>query len=61
MPLAGSYQQLVAFLRAMENFEHFVTVDRVALRDKDGAASLDVEVSAYFRGSPEAKAKGQGT
>jgi hypothetical protein len=55
MPLAGSYEQLVAFLRRMEAFPRFVTVDRVALRESEGGAGLDVVVSAYYRPDREAK------
>ena len=52
MPLSGSYEQLVAFLRKLERLPHFVTVDRVALREKESAAQLDVELSVYFRAAP---------
>lgn len=52
MPLSGSYDQLVAFLRTLERSPHFVTVDRVALREKEQAAQLDVELSVYFRAAP---------
>jgi Tfp pilus assembly protein PilO len=55
MPLAGSYEQLVAFLRRMEGFPRFVTVDRVALREAEGGAGLDVVVSAYYRPDREGK------
>jgi Tfp pilus assembly protein PilO len=55
MPLAGSYEQLVAFLRRMEGFPRFVTVDRVALRETEGGAGLDVVVSAYYRPDREGK------
>ncbi len=50
LPLDGSYEQLVAFLERVERSKYFLTVDRIALRgDKDGAANLQVELSAYFR------------
>ncbi len=50
LPLEGSYEQLVAFLGRVERSKHFLTVDRIALRgDMDGAANLQVELSAYFR------------
>jgi len=53
MPLSGSYEQLVAFLKKLERFPHFVTVDRVALRERESTAELDVELSVYFRGATE--------
>ena len=49
MPLSGSYEQLVAFLRNMERSPHFVTVDRIALSERDQAGELDVELSIYLR------------
>lgn len=49
MPLSGSYDQLVAFLKKLERSPHFVTVDRLALREKESAAELDVELSVYLR------------
>lgn len=49
MPLSGSYDQLVAFLKKLERSPHFVTVDRLELREKESAAELDVEVSLYLR------------
>jgi Tfp pilus assembly protein PilO len=54
LPVSGSYPQLVGFLETLERFPHFVTVDRVALRDGDrpGAGELDVVVAAYFRAEP---------
>jgi Tfp pilus assembly protein PilO len=55
MPLAGSYEQLVAFLRRMETFPRFVTVDRVALRESEGGAGLDVVISAYYRPDREGR------
>lgn len=53
MPLSGSYERLVGFLRTLERSPHFVTVDRVALREREPAAELDVELSVYFRAAPE--------
>lgn len=53
MPLSGSYDQLVAFLEKLERSPHFVTVDRLALREKESAAELDVELSVYLRASGE--------
>jgi Tfp pilus assembly protein PilO len=49
MPLSGSYEQLVAFLRSLERSPDFVTVDRITLREREGAAQLDVELSVYLR------------
>lgn len=53
MPLTGSYEQLVAFLMKLERSPHFVTVDRLALREKDSAAELDIELSLYLRAGTE--------
>jgi Tfp pilus assembly protein PilO len=52
--LTGGYRQLVEFLRGLEGSKHFVTVDRVTLRERAGgeeasAGALDVQVSAWFR------------
>jgi Tfp pilus assembly protein PilO len=50
LPLEGSYDQLVAFLGRVEKSNHFLTVDRIALSGREeGAANLQVELSAYFR------------
>jgi len=52
LPLAGSYAQLVGFLREIERSPRFLTVDRVAMRaDPGGSAALQVELSAYLRPS----------
>jgi len=52
LPLEGSYSQLVGFLREVERSPRFLTVDSVAMRaDPDGAATLQVELSAYLRPS----------
>lgn len=53
MPVQGSYERLVAFLHAIERSPHFVTVDRISLREREASAELMVEVSAYFRGERE--------
>lgn len=51
MPVAGSYKQLGSFLGALERSPHFLTVDKVALRQKEGnVADLAIVLSAYFRG-----------
>jgi Tfp pilus assembly protein PilO len=52
MPLSGSYEQLMAFLQQLERSSHFLTIDRLGLRERDQGAQLDVEVSLYFRGAP---------
>jgi Tfp pilus assembly protein PilO len=49
MPMSGSYEQLVAFLRRLESFPRFVTVDRLSLRQNEAGAGLDVVVSAYYQ------------
>jgi Tfp pilus assembly protein PilO len=48
MPVSGSYRQLVAFLGKLESSRHFVTIDRVQLREKEGGADLSVVLSAYL-------------
>jgi len=51
MPVAGTYRQLGAFLAALEGSKYFLTVDKVALHQKEGSvADLSIVVSAYFRG-----------
>jgi Tfp pilus assembly protein PilO len=57
LPFTGSYPQLVAFLTRLEAFQHFVTVDQIQLQDTDAGASLDVDVSAYFRSERPAGAE----
>lgn len=50
LPLEGSYEQLVGFLRQVERSPRFLTVDGVAMRaNADGEATLQVEFSAYLR------------
>ncbi len=51
MPVQGSYERLVAFLRSVERSAYFVTVDRISLRERESSAELAVELSAYFRGA----------
>ena len=52
LPLAGSYAQLVGFLREVEASPRFLTVDSVAMRaDQDGGGALQVELSTYLRPS----------
>ena len=60
LPLAGSYEQLVGFLREVERSPRFLTVDRVAMRaDRDGGGTLQVELSTYLRQTAEARKKGR--
>jgi len=51
LPLEGSYDQLVGFLDRVERSKYFLTVDRISLRGggREGTATLQVELSAYFR------------
>jgi Tfp pilus assembly protein PilO len=60
LPLEGSYEQLVGFLREVEASPRFLTVDRVAMRaDRDGGGTLQVELSTYLRQTAEARKKGR--
>lgn len=52
LPLSGSYDQLVGFLREVERSPRFLTVDGVSLRADQGSARLQVEISAYLRVAP---------
>ena len=50
LPLEGSYEQLVGFLRDVDASPRFLTVDRVSMRaESDGGARLQVELSTYLR------------
>jgi Tfp pilus assembly protein PilO len=51
MPLAGSYGQIVAFLRSVEDSPRFLTVDQIQLESGQGSSGqhLNVALSAYFR------------
>jgi len=61
LPLEGSYQQLVGFLREVERSERFLTVDGVSLRGEPGGeANLQVEMSAFMRLEPETPAAERG-
>ncbi len=59
--LTGGYKQLVEFLSRVERSKHFVTVDKVLLRERAGEAdessppegSLAVQLSAWFRAEEE--------
>jgi Tfp pilus assembly protein PilO len=57
LPLEGSYGQLLGFLRATENSERFLTIDRVSMRTQGerGEAALQVELSSYLRVAPGEK------
>jgi Tfp pilus assembly protein PilO len=62
LPLEGSYEQLVGFLREIEASTRFLTVDRVSMRaENDGGARLQVELSTYLRpaGAPEEARRGR--
>jgi Tfp pilus assembly protein PilO len=53
LPLTGSYEQLVGFLREVERSKRFLTVDRISLRgQRGGEAALQVEMSAFMRLEP---------
>jgi Tfp pilus assembly protein PilO len=61
LPLEGSYQQLVGFLREVERSERFLTVDGVSLRGEPGGeANLQVEMSAFMRLEPKTPAAERG-
>ncbi len=50
LPVEGSYDQLVGFLREIEASPRFLTLDSVAMRaDNKGGARLQVQVSTYLR------------
>jgi Tfp pilus assembly protein PilO len=50
LPLEGSYEQLVGFLREVGASARFLTVDRVSMQaQRDGGAKLQVELSTYVR------------
>jgi Tfp pilus assembly protein PilO len=60
LPLEGTYEQLVGFLREVEGSPRFLTVDRVAMRaEKESGASLQVELSTYLRLPPGARKEGR--
>jgi hypothetical protein len=49
--VTGTYRQLGSFLAALEQSPHFLTVDQVSIRQKEGSvADLAIVLSAYFRG-----------
>ncbi len=60
LPLDGSYEQLVGFLREVEASPRFLTVDSVSLRaDREGGARLQVQLSTYLRKAGEAPQEGR--
>ncbi len=60
LPLEGSYEQLVGFLREVEASPRFLTVDRVSMRaENQGGGRLQVELSTYLRTSGEAPGDGR--
>ena len=59
LPLEGSYEQLVEFLRAVETSPRFLTVDSVSMRaETDGGARLQVKLSTYLRRAAGAREEG---
>jgi len=59
LPLEGSYDQLVGFLREIEASPRFLTVDRVSMNTgKEGGARLQVEVGTYLRQAAKAPEEG---
>jgi Tfp pilus assembly protein PilO len=60
LPIAGSYAELVGFLRGVERQPRFLTVDRVSLRaDAESGGALQVELSTYLREPPGARKAGR--
>ena len=60
LPLEGSYEQLVGFLREVEASPRFLTVDRVSMRaENEGGARLQVELSTYLREAGDAPEEGR--
>jgi Tfp pilus assembly protein PilO len=60
LPLEGSYDQLVGFLRELETSSRFLTVDGIRLqtqREQRGVA-LQVELSTYLKLAPGVSSKG---
>lgn len=55
LPVEGSYRELVTFVRRLEHSRRFLSVDELRLSEREGGqrASLEVRVSAYFRGEYE--------
>ena len=55
LPVEGSYRALVIFVRRLEHSRRFLTVDELHLTEREGGqrATLEVSLSAYFRGEFE--------
>ncbi len=52
LPLSGSYDQLIGFLREVERSPRFLTVDGVSMHGEPGSAKLQVELSTYLKLAP---------
>ncbi|HXY42095.1 MAG TPA: GspMb/PilO family protein [Vicinamibacteria bacterium] len=59
VPLEGSYDQLVSFLREVERSPRFLTVDGVAMQGgrSSGNAQLRVELSTYLKLGGDARTR----
>lgn len=56
LPLTGSYDQLVSFLRRLETSQQFLIVEQIQLRERERTAgNLDVWLATYFSSGGEAK------
>jgi Tfp pilus assembly protein PilO len=60
LPLSGTYQQLVGFLREVEQSPRFLTVDRVFMRHGDAGTELQVTMSMYVRAAGAAAGGARG-
>jgi Tfp pilus assembly protein PilO len=63
LPVDGTYEQLVAFLREVERSPRFLTVDEVTMQGRAGSAQLRVQLSTYLKLSPgeiQARSSGRG-
>ena len=60
LPLAGSYPQLVGFLREVEKSPRFLTVDRVTMRHAESGTELLVQLSMYVRAAADAAGRPRG-
>jgi Tfp pilus assembly protein PilO len=62
VPLQGSYDDLVGFLRDVEGSSRFLTIDGISLSSaSEGEANLQIALSAYMRlpaGMPMRKGRG---
>ncbi len=59
LPLEGSYDQLLSFLREVEHSPRFLTVDGVSMQGgrSSGNAQLRVELSTYLKLSGDARTR----